>query len=468
MLELDREILSNRYPLLPYQDRAVLSPARFTHNCWSRQVGKSHAFAFKRVRRALHRKRTQVMLSAGERQSRELMCKVAAFCKVLDALSDFRQDEFRSEDGKNTYKQLEITLAPQFGGIRIIGLPANPDTARGYTGDVFLDEFAIHQDSREIWGALFPTVMRGDGELDVASTPKGLDNEFALLRSNDAFEHSVVTIEDAVREGLNIDIATLRKALGDDELWDQEFLCKFLDDSTAFLSFEDIGAVMLDALEPPIRVTGEDIEAALTFVARLLAEHPELYLGWDVARKRDLSVLWLLEQVGRELVTRGVIEMLNVKFRKQQQIFNALMAGNVKAAIDATGIGATLAEDGVEDYGEHRVEAVNFSANLDDLPAKQRLAEPLRTHAEDRLIWVPLDDGIRNDWHSIQRSVTGERIRYKSERTKDGHADRFWAACLALRAANPGETPWQGEVVASNGKSETEDEEQESELPCAL
>ena len=32
---------------------------------------------------------------------------------------------------------------------------ANPDTARGFSANVFLDEFAFHKDSREIWKALF-------------------------------------------------------------------------------------------------------------------------------------------------------------------------------------------------------------------------------------------------------------------------------------------------------------------------
>ena len=73
--------------------------------------------------------------------------------------------------------------------MRIIGLPANPMTARGFTGDVFLDEFAMHRDDRAIWAAVFPTILRGGGELDVASTPKGRDNLFAELRTNEQFAH---------------------------------------------------------------------------------------------------------------------------------------------------------------------------------------------------------------------------------------------------------------------------------------
>ncbi len=33
-------------------------------------------------------------------------------------------------------------------GSRIIGLPANADAARGYSGNIVLDEFAFHGDAR--------------------------------------------------------------------------------------------------------------------------------------------------------------------------------------------------------------------------------------------------------------------------------------------------------------------------------
>ncbi len=64
-----------------------------------------------------------------------------------------------------SFSRMELRLP---NGVRVIGLPANPETIRGFTGDVFLDEFAVHADDREIWAAVFPTLLRGDGELDVA------------------------------------------------------------------------------------------------------------------------------------------------------------------------------------------------------------------------------------------------------------------------------------------------------------
>ena len=71
-------------------------------------------------------------------------------------------------------KQLEVRFA---NGSVIYGLPANPDTARGYSGNVTLDEFAFHSDADKIYTALFPTITRGYC-LEVISTPNGQQGKF--------------------------------------------------------------------------------------------------------------------------------------------------------------------------------------------------------------------------------------------------------------------------------------------------
>ena len=130
-------------------------------------------------------------------------------------------------------------LEAELGGrLRVIALPANPMTARGYSGDVFLDEFAMHRDDREIWAALIPTLTRGGGELDVASTPHGRKNMFFKLLSNRRFSHSRVTIHEAVAGGLAADVEVLRDAMADPLSWRQEFECEFVDEATAFLMKE--------------------------------------------------------------------------------------------------------------------------------------------------------------------------------------------------------------------------------------
>jgi len=408
--------------LLPYQRADVESDARFRWCCWARQTGKSFTKSLRRILRGLHRRRNQIFLSASERQSRELMQKARQHCQTLQIAA--RQCRSTFLDGV-AFKQLEIELP---GGVRIIGLPANPDTVRGFTGDVFLDEFAMHADDRDIWASIFPTLLRGDGELDIASTPKGKSNLFYELSRNPRFECHTVTLPDAVAQGLKLDIDEIRASMSDDRLYRQEFLCEFLDESTAFMTYDQIAACedpTLDKDTPPDEV----------------AHLPDLVAGVDIGRKHDLTVIWVLQRDADRLVTRAVYELDNLPFRRQYDRLTELlkMPNLHHCCIDAGGVGMQLAEAAVEDFGPHRVEPVAFTNAV-----KNELAANLRIAVEERRIRIPVDPTIRNDWHSVQRSIlAGGAVRYDAARSAAGHADRFWAAALAVRAAGRTSGPKQ-------------------------
>ena len=401
--------------LLDYQREDVEADDRFRWCCWSRQVGKSFTKSLRRLLRGLLRQRTQIMLSAGERQSRELMAKARQHCQALRIAADFRGDQFFTG---TRFKQLEIALP---NGVRIIALPANPQTARGFTGDVLLDEFSLHADDRAIWAAMFPTLLRGDGELDVASTPRGKNNVFYRLSQNPAFAQSIVTLSDAVKAGLPVEIEQVRSAMNDDLLFRQEFGCEFLDETTAFLTYEMISAC-------------EDPSLEVTLALRDARERQlDLYAGVDIGRRHDLTVIWVVSREGDELLTRGVRTMAGCRFREQYDALRQVLSqpGLRRCCIDAGGLGMQLAEAAVEDFGSHRVEPLTFTRAV-----KEQLAGGLRVAVEEQRIRIPIDESIRNDWHSVQRTVTpAGHVRYDAERTGQGHGDRFWAAALAVHAA---------------------------------
>ncbi len=418
-------------PLLSYQAADIQSPARFRWCCWSRQVGKSFTKSLRRLLRGLERRRTQIFLSAGERQSRELMLKVQQHCRALDVASSYYGDRFFAG---TSFKQLTIELPNR---VRIIGLPANPQTVRGFTGDILLDEFAMHRDDREIWAAVFPTALRGGGEIDIASTPKGRDNIFAQLRDNPQFEHSTVTLEDAIAAGMEVDVEQIRASINDDEIYRQEFGCEFLDESSAFLTYEQIGR-----LEDPTLDGGFDLK-------RLADCRGDLYCGVDIGRVRDLTVMWVFEASEGTLITRAVRESSNEPFRSQQEALHKLLSIRHlrRCCIDAGGIGMAMAEAAVESFGSSRVEPVTLTA-----ATKDQLASRLRLRVEDATLRIPCDPGIRSDWHSVRRSVTAfGPARYDSTRAGGSHADRFWAACLAVRAADSGAAGMGGEIGAIRG-----------------
>lgn len=137
---------------------------------------------------------------------------------------------------------------------------------------------------------------------------------------------------------------------------------------------------------------------------------------------------------------RGLIELLRTPFSAQRETIEALLGlpNTRRLAIDATGLGEQLAEELAARFGA-RVEPVKFSVE-----SKNDLAGNLRIRVEDRSVRIAVDADIRNDWHSIERQVLpGGTVRYAADRGAGGtpgHADRFWAAALGVRAAGGGGT----------------------------
>ena len=416
---------SRRKPIVQlttYQKAWLADHARFKHGRWSRQSGKTFSTTLE-IADECHAKRTKwVMLSRGERQSKENMEQCAIHCRAYGAAAEIIEQGYRAGDAE--YKQLEIRLP---NGSRVLGLPANPDTARGHSANVYLDEFAFHQDSRKIWASLFPTITRGY-RLVVTSTPQGKSNKFYELESSDQFSHHKVDIYDAVAGGLTlrdeqgapISPEQLRDALGDEDAWQQEYLVQYLDEASAYLTYELIA-------------TCEHEQAWMTAPEAWQPAGP-LFVGVDIGRRRDLTVIWVFEQLGDTLWTRQVIELQRAPFAEQKAILWPWLERAQRSAIDATGLGMQLAEEAQQTFGS-AVEAVTFS-----LSNKELLAVTFRRQFEDRTIRIPAERRVREDFHRIKRvaGATGA-FRFDAARNDEGHADRFWAAALGVGAAKPAE-----------------------------
>ena len=102
-----------------------------------------------------------------------------------------------------------------------------------------------------------------------------------------------------------------------------------------------------------------------------------------------------------------------------------------RAAIDATGIGAMLAETLAEEFGP-RVEPVTFTAAV-----KENLAYRTKRRMEKQLSLLPDTREVRRAFSAVKRVVTPSgNLRFDAVRTAAGHADEFWAKALADLAAD--------------------------------
>lgn len=422
-------------PLYPYQRSWLLDRSRFKIGMFARQTGKTFTTTLEIVddcfeHEALGRRARWVILSRGERQAKEAMEEgVKKHAKAYNLGIQEIEGSYRGESGTE-YTMLDVVLP---GGSKITALPANPDTARGFSANVFLDEFAFHMDSRKIWGALFPVISNGY-KLRVTSTPNGKGNKFYDMMTGDdgTWSKHLVDIYRAVSDGLPRDIAKLRAGLGDDDLWAQEYELKWLDEASAWLPFDLINAVEHDQAGRP----------------ELYAGGP-CFVGVDIATRNDLFVIWVLEQVGDVLWTREIIERKRVSFAEQDALLDDVFARYrvLRACMDQTGMGEKPVEDAKRRHGSLRVEGVLFTA-----ANKLTLATQGKECFEDRRMRIPMGQpALRADLHKLQRvtSPTGAP-RFVADSDAAGHADRTWAAFLAINAAGAGTMPPAGATVEAD------------------
>jgi phage FluMu gp28-like protein len=413
-------------PLYEYQKQWLLDQSRFKIGMFARQTGKTFTTTLELVddcfnAEALGSRARWVILSRGERQAREAMEQgVKKHARAYQLGIKEIEGVYRGED-KTEYLMLDIVLP---GGSQITALPANPDTARGFSANVFLDEFAFHADSRKIWGALFPVISAGY-KLRVTSTPNGKGNKFyELMTAEDAiWSRHRVDIYQAVANGLPRNVDELRAALNDEDLWKQEFELNWLDEASAWIDYELINACEDDAAGDPHRYAGGPC-----------------YIGVDIGRRKDLFVIWVLEKVGDVFWTREIIARSRITFAEQDQLLDEVILRYdvVRAGMDQTGMGEKPVEDAQRLYGESRVEGVVFTA-----PAKLKLATVGKQTFQDRRIRIPrAQREVRADLHSLKKetSLTGvPRFVVEEEDGVKSHADRAWACFLAVNAgtSNP-------------------------------
>lgn len=195
----------------------------------SRQIGVSHATAGGAVKGSLLEGRTQVILSASQDLSDEVLEKARRHCKFL-ARAGY--------PGAERYTTDNATEIGWSNGGRIIALPASPRTARSFTGDVWLDEFAYHVNPEGIRDAAFPIALRGDWKVRVLSTPNGARGLFYELCKRPAPGWVVhrITLDDAISEGVPIDRAAAHALANNNErLIRQWYGAEFLEDAEGAL-----------------------------------------------------------------------------------------------------------------------------------------------------------------------------------------------------------------------------------------
>ena len=422
---------------LPFQSRWITDNSRLKLMEKSRQIGISWSTAYAADERtaAAGARYDQWVSSRDDLQAKLFIEDCKMWAKIMNLAAQDLGEIVVDEKNKVSAYVLEFA-----SGRRIHSMSSNPDAQAGKRGGRILDEFALNKDNRQLWAIAYPGITWG-GSMELVSTHRGSHNFFNQLvreiKENGNPKNislHTVTLQNALDEGFlfklqqmlpaddqrqDMDEAAyfdyVRAGCADEESFQQEYMCNPADDDVAFLEYD-----LIASAEYPGDANWQQIEGG------------RLFCGVDIGRKKDLTVLWVVELLGDVLYTRHVERLQNMRKSDQEKVLWPWFQRCERICIDATGLGIGWADDAQDAFGKYRVEPVVFTPHV-----KEALAYPIRGHMEDRKIRIPSDPKTRADLRLVTKQVTTSgNVRFTAERTPDGHADEFWALGLAIHAAS--------------------------------
>lgn len=342
------------------------------------------------------------------------------------------------EDEHGAYAAFSIRFS---SGLKVTALPCVPRALRGKQGIVILDEAAFFKDLAEALKAAMALLIWG-GQVIIVSTHDGVANPFKQLiddiEAGKKRGRSLrITFADALADGLYERVAMVAAQKGVElppkAQWEAEIRASYGEDAEEELDcIPKAGSGCLINPEDIAACEHDDCGRPELYAGGLL------YIGRDVARRRDGAIIKGMEAVGDVLWERDHYREYGATFAHQDAYFDDLFVRRrvAKAQIDQTGMGEKVVEDAQLRHGSSRVNGVLLTG-----PNRLDLAISLQQRFERRLIRIRKDARTRADLRAIKKSSTktgGVSIVNEGE----VHADEFWAYALASRAADVPYSEW--------------------------
>jgi phage FluMu gp28-like protein len=391
-----------RKSLYPYQLRFVADPARWRKVNKSRQIGFSYSVGVDVIQGGLIRERNQLITSASKLNAEIVMDYIREHMDNLGLLPAVdKAGHIELPNGR--YIQVCST---------------NWRTARGFNGDVTMDELAFTIRADELWRAIIPSITAVNGRVTVISSPKSRIDKFWNIWDNKstAWSAHCVTIHDAIKDGFPVVLEELRE-LFDPEEFAQAYECVPLDTAESYIPYTLIEPCLFDPLSDAV-------------AASLYADQSLAYVyGVDIGRSRDETAV--AETVRKDGVTwcLGMKAWQKTPFAVQKERLRELLSRPQTqiVAIDKGGIGMNLHEDLAFAFPA-KVRGVSFAPAV-----KERLAKKMRIAFEEKKIRIPNDPSLISHILSIKRTANRtSTFSYGADRDAEHHGDKFWALALAL------------------------------------
>lgn len=435
----------------------------------SRRIGASFVDALKSVLLSAKSKGNGGMnnyyMSYNKDMTEQYIRDAAFWVKKIGAAAS-EMEEIVVRDADKDILIYQIRFA---SGHVIQALPSEARNIRSKQGRIILDEAAFVDDFDGILKAAIALLTWG-GRLAVLSTHNGVDNPFnELIEDVKAGRYDYWLFKTTFREAL---AQGLFKAIcrANNQAWSAEAEEQF--ETKIRKHYGDKAAEELDCI--PSKSGGAYIPISLIETAMTLApeniilrvEAPaadfvdwpkaalDLWInayiqdyleplasrlnkklchaaGQDIGRYSDLTVLCVLtEEENLDHSAALFLEMNNIPFNVQLALTSAVLRvlpNFSGAAVDATGIGASLAESLRQEWGPGLIHEIKLSESWygANMP-------PLKGRFEDKNLKLPKDVYLRDDLRQIKKISGIPKLDTLRVKTQNGQRHGDGAMALAL------------------------------------
>jgi phage FluMu gp28-like protein len=462
--------------LYRYQVKYLNRTAMFWHIDKGRQTGFSYTFAAEALAKAhLMNKYTKIFISINQDEANE---KVTYARAMYDSMPTAWQKRLITDNKKCL--EFEGLYQGRTTRTRIISHAQREPRGKGGNTEVVLDEAAHYQFGNQIYVAALPIITRGKGGITVASTPMGKSGiHWEIVdkpEHREIYQYQKVywwDCIDFVKPGLFKEARKMAPKMNtvdriskygnekmksiylgfDLESFMQEYECYHIDETVAFFPLSLIKRctyslvtdnLFLEEDENAESIRKFPIESTypktnffyceniddLLYAKRSGKIKGPLHAGFDVGRRQHSAELIICEDYSKgPIILRGRIHFYNVDFEAMEaELERAILQLEIESLrIDETGPGIELAENMTKRY-PGICEAVTFTNTW-----KESNASHIRRLMESQNLAIPDDREVKNQIHSIKRTVTDHgNLRFDAEENKSHHGDVLWGLALAV------------------------------------
>jgi len=412
-----------------------------------RQLGFTWISAARILRRILTSKVPQdhYWISRDEFTAKMFLNDVIQWIGFLNILKNHGKEFKQSIVDMSGVQTMKITFDC---GSNIFVMSSSVNAIAGKRGHIYIDEAALHKDFQQLFDIAKPATRWGF-TLTFFSTHRSKQNYFYKLiekiKKGEIPEAEVlsITLLDALNDGYLNTLNYKNALVGKKQYTSNQ---EFFDEEKAQASSEEMFLqenMCIPADAEQTQAVREDDLARVMFPQMDLFTSPskgkKYYAGIDIGRNRDLTVIWICEDVSTNkqpmLVTRFIETMSQTQFSKQEkrmvEVLNLWKPRH--CMVDGTNVGANIAENLEKRFGF--CEVFKFTAKtrpkgISDLCAFIR-RDPVA-------LKIPNNNEVWEDFLSIQRYINkyGQEDFFIPAHTgsSNSHGDRFQSMVLCLQA----------------------------------